>query len=368
MAVTPRLIWAKDSYHVGARDAAHGGGDWRTARRSTSSSAHLPALVAYASARVTWVNTFKTWAASFAGPKVVGGDFNERPTEKAVISMTQHVQRCVGGRRQRQRAIPTSRTARPRSIAASTTCSSTRRRALRQTSVKVVGRRARFRPRRVVRPTRALDGGEAPPPAPAPRTPTAPRRRRHHDAGDRARARADRDDAVRGPLRRVRRHAVADPGHHRHAGFDHRFAVGRRPASADWRPEGRRDRLALQRHQHAPPTTSSNSGCASVQLAQASEPVDHGVSRCSRWCATRTTCIAGISRATRWLPRRRSAGVKTTLATCSTRRRHTSSCGFARRPTPRPAPQDVVFETAADNGGVPGAYTERYPQDLGRRR
>src|SRR5688572_25376383 len=86
VAVTPRLIWAKDSYHAARA----------TLRMSVATAdgtqvnvfvAHLPALVAYASARVKWVNTFKTWSASFAGPKVVGGDFNERPTEPGVTSM-----------------------------------------------------------------------------------------------------------------------------------------------------------------------------------------------------------------------------------------------------------------------------------------
>jgi endonuclease/exonuclease/phosphatase family metal-dependent hydrolase len=88
VATTPRLIWAKDSYHV-ARATLRMSVATADGTEVNVFAAHLPALVSYASARVTWVNTFKTWAATFAGPKVVGGDFNERPTEQAVISMTQ---------------------------------------------------------------------------------------------------------------------------------------------------------------------------------------------------------------------------------------------------------------------------------------
>ena len=41
---------------------------------------HLPALLNGATARMTYVNTFKTWRNRFTGPKLVGGDFNESPT------------------------------------------------------------------------------------------------------------------------------------------------------------------------------------------------------------------------------------------------------------------------------------------------
>ncbi len=86
VAVTPRLIWAKDSYHA-ARATLRMSVALADGTQVNVFVGHLPALVAYASARVTWVNTFKTWASSFAGPKLVGGDFNERPTEPAVTSM-----------------------------------------------------------------------------------------------------------------------------------------------------------------------------------------------------------------------------------------------------------------------------------------
>jgi endonuclease/exonuclease/phosphatase family metal-dependent hydrolase len=88
VATTPRLIWAKDSYHV-ARASLRMSVATADGTQVNVFAAHLPALTSYAAARVTWVNTFKTWASSFAGPKVVGGDFNERPTANAVVSMTQ---------------------------------------------------------------------------------------------------------------------------------------------------------------------------------------------------------------------------------------------------------------------------------------
>jgi endonuclease/exonuclease/phosphatase family metal-dependent hydrolase len=88
VAETKRLIWAKDDYHV-ARATLRLAVELADGTQVNVFVAHLPALVAYASARVTWVNTFKSWAATFNGPKIAGGDFNERPTEKAILSMTQ---------------------------------------------------------------------------------------------------------------------------------------------------------------------------------------------------------------------------------------------------------------------------------------
>ncbi len=126
VAVTPRLIWAKDDYHV-ARATLRMAVALPDGTQVNVFAAHLPALVAYASARVTWVNTFKTWAASFDGPKVVGGDFNERPTEKAVGSMmeTYNDAWAIGGSGYGYTHAKAGTT----SIAASTTCSRTRRRA-----------------------------------------------------------------------------------------------------------------------------------------------------------------------------------------------------------------------------------------------
>ena len=88
VAETKRVIWAKDSYHV-ARATLRVVVELADGTQVNVFVCHLPALSTAAAARLTYINTFKTWAASFDGPKVVGGDFNERPTEKAILSMTQ---------------------------------------------------------------------------------------------------------------------------------------------------------------------------------------------------------------------------------------------------------------------------------------
>ena len=68
VATTPRLIWAKDSYHV-ARATLRMSVATADGTQVNVFAAHLPALTSYAAARVTYVNTFKTWASSFAGRK-----------------------------------------------------------------------------------------------------------------------------------------------------------------------------------------------------------------------------------------------------------------------------------------------------------
>jgi endonuclease/exonuclease/phosphatase family metal-dependent hydrolase len=88
LAVTPRLIWAKDAYHVARA----------TLRMSMALSdgtpvnvfvCHLPALSSGAAARSVYVNTFLTWAATFGGPKLVGGDFNDSPSSAPILAMKQ---------------------------------------------------------------------------------------------------------------------------------------------------------------------------------------------------------------------------------------------------------------------------------------
>lgn len=88
LAVTPRLVWAKDAYHVARA----------TLRMSVALSdgtpvnvfvCHLPALSSGAAARSVYVNTFLTWAATFGGPKLVGGDFNDSPSSAPILAMKQ---------------------------------------------------------------------------------------------------------------------------------------------------------------------------------------------------------------------------------------------------------------------------------------
>jgi endonuclease/exonuclease/phosphatase family metal-dependent hydrolase len=87
-AVTPRLIWAKDAYHA-ARAALRMSVALADGTQVNIFVTHLPALSSGATARATYVNTFKTWAATFAGPKLVGGDFNDTPGTTPIISMKQ---------------------------------------------------------------------------------------------------------------------------------------------------------------------------------------------------------------------------------------------------------------------------------------
>ena len=62
MAVTPRLIWAKDNYHV-ARATLRMAVELADGTQVNVFVCHLPALSNGATARMTYVNTFKTWAA-----------------------------------------------------------------------------------------------------------------------------------------------------------------------------------------------------------------------------------------------------------------------------------------------------------------
>jgi endonuclease/exonuclease/phosphatase family metal-dependent hydrolase len=88
LAVNSTLIWAKDDYHVARA----------TIRMSVALAdgtpvnvfvCHLPALSNAQTARVTYVAAFQTWAQSFAGPKLVGGDFNDSPGTAPIVAMTQ---------------------------------------------------------------------------------------------------------------------------------------------------------------------------------------------------------------------------------------------------------------------------------------
>jgi endonuclease/exonuclease/phosphatase family metal-dependent hydrolase len=88
VAVTPRLVWAKDDYSV-ARAALRMSVALADGSQANVFSVHLPALVAYRAARVTYVNTFTAWAQTFDGPKLVAGDFNDVPGTTPIIAMTQ---------------------------------------------------------------------------------------------------------------------------------------------------------------------------------------------------------------------------------------------------------------------------------------
>jgi endonuclease/exonuclease/phosphatase family metal-dependent hydrolase len=86
VAVTPRLIWAKDDYHV-ARATLRMVVELADGTQVNVFVCHLPALSTGRTARSIYVNTFKTWAQSFTGPKLVGGDFNDSPSSAPIMSM-----------------------------------------------------------------------------------------------------------------------------------------------------------------------------------------------------------------------------------------------------------------------------------------
>jgi endonuclease/exonuclease/phosphatase family metal-dependent hydrolase len=88
LSIDPVLIWAKDDYRV-ARGALH-----MTVASSDGTPVnvfvcHLPALSNAQTSRLTYVAAFQAWAQSFAGPRLVGGDFNDSPGTAPIVAMTQ---------------------------------------------------------------------------------------------------------------------------------------------------------------------------------------------------------------------------------------------------------------------------------------
>jgi endonuclease/exonuclease/phosphatase family metal-dependent hydrolase len=85
--VEPRVIWAADEF-VAGRAALRVKLLLDDATPLQAFSVHLPALRNAKRARVKWMTTFKGWASMFPGPQIVGGDFNEGPSDAAVASMS----------------------------------------------------------------------------------------------------------------------------------------------------------------------------------------------------------------------------------------------------------------------------------------
>jgi endonuclease/exonuclease/phosphatase family metal-dependent hydrolase len=88
VAETKRIIWAKDDYHV-ARATLRMVVELADGTQVNVFVCHLPALSSGAASRAIYVDTFKTWASSFSGPKLVGGDFNDSPSSTPIKSMLQ---------------------------------------------------------------------------------------------------------------------------------------------------------------------------------------------------------------------------------------------------------------------------------------
>ena len=93
LATNPILIWAKDDYVV-ARSAMRMQVALSDGTAINVFVVHLPADVggsfdAGQPARDQYIATFMPWAATFAGTRLVGGDFNSHPTWTSITSMTQ---------------------------------------------------------------------------------------------------------------------------------------------------------------------------------------------------------------------------------------------------------------------------------------
>jgi endonuclease/exonuclease/phosphatase family metal-dependent hydrolase len=78
-----RLIWAKDDYHV-ARATIQMTIALADGTPINVFVCHLPAKADAASSRLTYINTFQSWAQSFASPRLVGGDFNDTPSTTSI--------------------------------------------------------------------------------------------------------------------------------------------------------------------------------------------------------------------------------------------------------------------------------------------
>ena len=88
LATDPMLVWAKDDYFV-ARGAVH-----MTVAASDGTpvnvfGCHLPANKNAETSRLTYVNTLQNWAKSFAAPRLFGGDFNATSDLGSIALMTQ---------------------------------------------------------------------------------------------------------------------------------------------------------------------------------------------------------------------------------------------------------------------------------------
>ena len=338
VAVTPRLIWAKDDYHV-ARATLRMAVELADGTQVNVFAAHLPALVAYASARVTWVNTFKTWAAGFDGPKVVGGDFNERPTEPAVISMTQLYNDAwaIGGSGSGYTHVKDGTTTLYRRI---DYLFADKASGITLTSVKLAGHVTDSDHVAVVGTYAVPSDTPAPAPVPAPIIREPAETTLFSDSF------ASFDSAmwptrvITGTQDSTIRFGVANG----------RLRIGDlRESTSGSRYFGVSTRAF----------DLATNGCAAVQLAQSTNLATTAYSMFAvvkdsgnlyRWYQSGNDLVI----------ERKVAGVKTTLGTLQYAAATHQFLRIRKVTNEATGTQDVVFETAQDNGGVAGTYTERF--------
>jgi endonuclease/exonuclease/phosphatase family metal-dependent hydrolase len=367
VATTPRLIWAKDSYHA-ARATLRMAVALADGTQVNVFTAHLPALVAYAPARVTYVNTFKTWSASFSGPKVVGGDFNERPTAKAVRSMLEHYADSwtIGGSGYGYTHVKDGTSTLYRRI---DYLFADKKSGLAVTSVKVVGRVSDSDHVGVVAtyavPSTATAATVTTPAPVRPRTtattptttsttatgmtPAAP-------AAPIVRATAqttlfadtfDAVDATQWPTRVI-------------SGTED-SSIALSVAGGMFRIGALKDGVTGTHYNgiSSAAYNVANNGCAAVQLAQGLNPstaayamfaVVRDTSNLYRWYQSGDALIAES----------KIGGVKTALVDLQYSATIHQFLRIRKETNLATGTQDVVFETASSNNGVPGVYTERY--------
>ena len=339
VAVTPRLIWAKDNYHV-ARATLRMVVELADGTQVNVFVCHLPALSSGASARLTYVNTFKTWAQSFAGPKLVGGDFNESPSQPAILSMKQLYADAW--------ALGGSGTGYTKFKSDSTTLNSRidywfseLAAPITLTSVGVAGQAADSDHLAVVA-TYAIEStaATAPAPGPEPVVPAVTETTLFSDA-------FAAFDASQWPTRVI---------------------TGTQDSTIRFAATGGRLRIGDLKeatsgaHYYGISTAAFNlatSGCASVQLAQSPS--------LSTTAYSMFAVVKDTNNLYRWyqsgdalVVEKKVAGVKAALATLQYTPATHQFLRIRKAANAATGTQDVVFETATDNGGLPGTFTERF--------
>jgi endonuclease/exonuclease/phosphatase family metal-dependent hydrolase len=330
-AVTPRLIWAKDDYFV-ARATLRMGVALADGTEVNVFACHLPALIAWRASRMTYVNTITTWAQSFSGPKLLGGDFNEVPTQTPILTMTQQFSDAwaLGGSGTGYTHIKDGYTTPYRRI---DYWFSDKASATPLSAIKVVGNVADSDHLAVVA-TYAV-------PSKTPIAPAAPAETTlMHDSFDTL-------DLAQWPAAVI---------------------TGSRDATVPVAIEGGKLRIGNLKegttgsHYNGISTGAynlSSNGAASVQLVTPTNPastayamfaVVRDTSNYYRWYQVGDSLVI----------QKTIGGVKTTLADLQYDPQQHQFLRIRREANAATGTQDVVFETAPNNGGVPGTFTERH--------
>jgi endonuclease/exonuclease/phosphatase (EEP) superfamily protein YafD len=88
-ATERHLVWAADDFWA-ARAVLRAEVQLGDRDRVQVFTCHLPADPQFGAARRSWVGAFTSWAAEFAAPRLVGGDFNDGARSAAIAAMRAH--------------------------------------------------------------------------------------------------------------------------------------------------------------------------------------------------------------------------------------------------------------------------------------